>query len=451
MTDLYILNEDDKQALRNVIYKIRRNNSDDLPQEEIIRAFKDYMSTFLKPYFFVRLQKDTWIYACSSSVKDKLKVKIIKQNSKAHVLLSEKWKEAKERALIRFNHDYAALPLGVTLYDYEMQEFDRDEQTLRKIRQMLKLEKYYYVGLEITEALPSLVELIQKKLETVDPVIAKRADIIEYPLDKPNSIIWNLLEQDTKGQIAFHMEKKGSTTPLYAYYAINFDKLEDVRITKRLTPFDKRVYIAISALFNAGNHIITLSQIYYAMGGTSDRPNGRTIQKINTSVSKMRKADIFLDNAKEAAVYNYSHFEYDGPLLPIERVTEAINGKVSNAAIHLFREPPMMTFAKLRKQITTLNVKLLQSPVDKTDANLQLEDLLLERIGHNKRQGKSFVIKFEWIFEKINIEGKTEKEKKARQRLPNKIKAYLTYYSQEGFIKSFKIDEGKGIIKIFCE
>lgn len=81
----------------------------------------------------------------------------------------------------------------------------------------------------------------------------RRAHSIEYPLDKPNSIIWNLLEKDTQGQISFNMAKYGSKKKIPAYYSIDFDDLEnDIQITKRLLPFDKRVYIAVSALFNAG-------------------------------------------------------------------------------------------------------------------------------------------------------------------------------------------------------
>ena len=97
----------------------------------------------------------------------------------------------------------------------------------------------------------------------------KRAESVEYPLDKPNSKLWNLLEKDTAGQVEFNLAKNGSKLYLPAVYSINFAGLgNDISITKRLTPFDKLAYIAIAALFNAGNSIVTLQQIYYAMGYT---------------------------------------------------------------------------------------------------------------------------------------------------------------------------------------
>ena len=47
----------------------------------------------------------------------------------------------------------------------------------------------------------------------------------------------------------------------------------------------------------------------------------------------MSGAKILLDNAKEAAALNnIMHFQYDGSLLPIERRTAIINGKLSEGS-----------------------------------------------------------------------------------------------------------------------
>lgn len=267
---------------------------------------------------------------------------------------------------------------------------------------------------------------------------AKRAQAVEYPLDKPNSIIWSLLEKDTAGQVVFNMAKSGSKQDIPAYYSIDFDALGgDVTITKRLLPFDKRVYIAVSALFNAGNTVISLSQIYYAMGYTG-RPNKRDLMRIDSAITKMNGARIFFDNEQESKKYKgYVRFKYDGQLLPMERETAIINGKLADAAIHIFREPPLITFAKQRKQITTINVKLLQSPINKTDANLQIDDYLIERISKAKNgKGHSCRILFKTLYERAGITSK-----KQAQRAPAKVEKYLTHYQREGFIKRFTMEK----------
>lgn len=267
-----------------------------------------------------------------------------------------------------------------------------------------------------------------------------RADKIEYPLDKPNQKIWNLLETPTDGQIVFNLAPRGSKLQLPAYYSIDFDALgENVKISKRLQPFDKRVYIAISALFNAGNTIMSLTQIHYAMGNTT-RPKTGQLQKINESITKMTGARISFDNIEEAEkLKGYPSFKYDGSLLPLERGTATINGRLADAAIRIFREPPLISFAKGRKQFTTISIKLLQSPANKTNENVAIEDYLIERIAWAKSKGdKKTRILLNTLYENAGIS--TPKQK---TRAPEKIKRYLDYQQGEKFFRQYAMDDKK--------
>ena len=223
-------------------------------------------------------------------------------------------------------------------------------------------------------------------------------------------------------------------TDAITVFSIDFEALEDVTITKKLDPTDKRVYIAVNALYNAGNNVITLPEIYTAMGykGTPGREDR---QKINNALTKMNSARIFIDNKSEAAVLKgYERLQYDGSLLPFERITAIVNGQPAKAAIRVFREPPLISFAKAHNnQITTIDVKLLQSPISKTNANLALEDYLIERIGHSKnKQSRKMRMLYATIFEEVHIN-----TAKQRQRAPAKIKKYLDYYKGEEFIKDY--------------
>lgn len=287
--------------------------------------------------------------------------------------------------------------------------------------------------------------------ETVQPVT--KAD---YPLDKVNALIWSLLTEDQNGQLTFFaMEsKKGrnkkKNQELNLTYTIDFNALEEegAKVSKRLTPTDKRIYIAISALFNAGNTRVTTDQIYKAMGGTG-KPSDSQRKRINESVYKMGRAWITINDAQEQAAYSYDIDEhrpdgkgwtggiYDGPLLPMERGQAIINGKLADAAIHLFREPPLLTFAKLRHQLTTLDIKLLQSPISKTDGNLLIEDYLLTRIAKakNTKGKRAEKILFKTLFEKTGIT-----DKKQKQRTPAKVENYLKFYKEQYFINHYKIE-----------
>lgn len=313
-------------------------------------------------------------------------------------------------------------------------------------------------GAETDDSEPAADSLLMKALTAAraardaakqepERITIKRAEIVEYPLDKPNAFIWNLLGKNTSGQISFEMatdkdKRKGISLP--ALYAINFDALSDVKITKRLLPFDKLAYIAVGALYNAGNKVVTLSQIYYAMGYTGKKPGDSDRDKIFKSITKMRKADIFFSNEAEAQRYKYPLYKYTGYLLPCDICEAIVNGNRTEVAIRLFAEPPLITFAKQRQQITTLDIKLLQAPVSKTDENLQIQDYLLERISKAKNgKARSCRILLKTLYDHAGIpdKPKTNTEKQQKKRAPEKIKRYLTHYQGQGFITRFTMEK----------
>lgn len=324
----------------------------------------------------------------------------------------------------------------------ELQNPKYNGRTLRELFEEVAAETQELDGTSLFE---QAIEAARKAKYPTATI--KRARNIEFPLDKPNSRIWNLLEENTEGQVTFDLAKTGSRKVLLATYSIDFDALEGqvkgLQITKRLLIYDKCVYMAISALFNAGNNIVTLSQIYYAMGYTG-RPGKKDLNKINQSITKMMTAHIFFDNEQESQAYkNYPHFKYDGSLLPAERGTYIVNGQLAEAAIKVFREPPLITFAKQRRQITTIDVKLLQSPISKTDMNLVINDYLIERISRAKNgKKKSCRILFKTLYEHARIADrpKTNTEKQAKKRTPEKVQKYLEFYQSQGFIKRFTVE-----------
>ena len=275
---------------------------------------------------------------------------------------------------------------------------------------------------------------------------------LEMPLDKVNLRIWNF-PISPREPLTFAMESeadKRKGRELDAAYSIDFSALEEngnVKITKKLTPYDKRVYTAIGAIYNAGNTVTSLTQIYYAMGNTS-RPSKALLENIYNSIVKMLKAYITLDNEDEAKVYNYPHFTYEGSLLPIEMLSNVdIKGKITESAINIFREPPVLSYAKGRNQVTTVPVKLLQSPINKTEASLMLEDYLIYRIakakpGKDKKPKLSNIIKLETLYEEMEIT-----DRRAKPRLLDKVVRYLDYYKEVKYIVDYKITKEEIILK----
>ena len=311
--------------------------------------------------------------------------------------------------------------------------------------------KYYNIILAAIQARKKYRQAAKKIEQQADtPAAAKKITVIHtdnvgYPLDKPNSVLWDgLTGRKTNNQlqiatITIDTSRGSAQREAGIIYGISFDKLEqiapEVTITKRLTQFDKRCYIAAAALYNAGNECTTATQIYRQMGNTG-RPKAADLKRINDSLTKMGAARIYIDNTQEAQVYKgYQKFKYDAALLPFERVDNVIiNGK-EGTAIHFFREPPLMSFARERKQITTLELELLESPISKTEANLAIDDYLLERISRIKNGTAQPRILYETLYQKCNITTKMQKA-----RAPEKIRRYLDHYQSKRFIYSYEED-----------
>ncbi|MBQ9002381.1 MAG: hypothetical protein IJ087_11055, partial [Eggerthellaceae bacterium] len=287
----------------------------------------------------------------------------------------------------------------------------------------------------------------------------------DFPIDKINSNVWKLLEDATPGQYGFDLggnfvavdettgfidvdynmasqKDKAISRNVPVTYCIDFSGLED-SITKKLEPYDKRVCIAVAALFNAGYEVMTLQQIYNAMGKSGGA--GKSVKKkINDALTKLKGANLHLDNTQEADTHNRITFKYDGSVVPMERVQAIVNGNLAESAVHVFREPPLISFARERKQITTVPIRLFDSPLSNTSANIRLEDYLMERIARIKKDGSktSNKILFATIYKNTGI-----KTKKQKQRAPEKIERLLDHYKDCGFITGYSIEHDG--VKIF--
>lgn len=298
------------------------------------------------------------------------------------------------------------------------------------------------------DAFHAVVEAIGKdssieESEQIINVITKKANSIEYPLDKLNSLMWS-----KEGNLSVEVnvaKEEDREKDISIAYAIDFTKLiqnGSVMISNALTAYDKRVYIAVAALFKVKNEILSIPMIYHAMGFAGD-PGESDRAQIYKSIIKMRFTAIHIDTTKEARIYKYPKFEYNGALLPSDDERNVlINGNFTERAIRFFIEPPLIKFARERKQITTFDIKLLQSPISKTDINLKIEDYLLERIARAKEGTGQPKILYKTIADKVGIENMTkDNQKNLRKRLPDKINRYLNYYVKCQFIKKYVIDK----------
>ena len=311
-----------------------------------------------------------------------------------------------------------------------------DKQYQERLKNLHLTNDFKFIDATVYETLITIAEIYTGKSNgaVIPRTGGRKIKSYDMPIDKMNNGVWNMLSETAT--VSFDTTKKRSKKKVFVLFTINFDALQDIKITKNLNPFDKRVYLGIGALYNAGNTIMTIAQIYSAMGykgtpGKTDR------QKINDSITKMRQIPILIDNQSEVdAGYSYPLYQYDGSLLPTERIRAFINGELVEGVVHAFREPPMISFARGRKQITTFDKELLNTPINKTNSSLAIEDYLLIRIARARDENGKRRILYSSIYEKAHLD-----TPKQQQRSQVTIKKILDHYVSCGFIDKYTMDE----------
>jgi len=283
-------------------------------------------------------------------------------------------------------------------------------------------------------------------------VSATVPEFIHYPVDKVNQNLFRYLEN---GTYSMNVEKAGSSDNLETIVTLDFEELEQnpVLTFRRLTPFDKRVYVAAGALQQAKNEYISATQIYKQMGGKrKSNPTAKDVEKIVESCTKMMGIRLSIDNQEEAAKYpKYKEFRrglfYLFPVEIVENVS--INGRTTDFCLHFLKdELPLFTFARLRKQITEYTPEQWSLPFSMTDGHILLDEYFRNRTARMRRDkarsknhsynGKML---YSTIYENCGIDNKVK-----RTRAIEKIRKLLNHYKATGIIIDYQ--EGKDGIRI---
>ena len=286
-------------------------------------------------------------------------------------------------------------------------------------------------------------EELKKIFPAIPSVGGKRPDMISLAVDILNkNYIWS---QATEGNLTNpvrdkHKNPKETSTRCI----IDFKALEGMKLSKKLDHKDEAIYTAAANLWYAGNEYFSLSmlhQIYH-----ESRPGGKDLDEIDARLFKMGMTRLELNNREESEVTNYPHFKYEGLLLPMERVSCYINGKLTEQAIHLFREPPMFTYARERGAIVNVDQKFLAPPINRNERTDHLNTYLLRIIKTAQRdKGITNRITFETIFDELDLE-----KGSIQSRFKGYVKRLFDFYKEGGLITGYDMDK-RGITFLWDE
>lgn len=268
----------------------------------------------------------------------------------------------------------------------------------------------------------------KEHLSTVDKLSGKAFDV-------ENDVLY------TQKLIAVGVERRGSKKEINTLLSMSFDELEKAGViidAKKLTPFDREVHDAITTLFvEGGNDVMSVEMIYRTMIG---KPKARLAPKqaeaITQSITKMMHTLITIDASQEAKAYGFDNLKYRGNLLYAEMAIASINNNVIEA-LHVIKEPVLYTYANRTNRIGRVDMKLLDSPINKNEETIILQGYLYRRIlAMQHGQNKSIV--YDTVYKQLSIDAPSAaalRKKKADVR--SKIKTLLDYWKKEKFIAGY--------------
>lgn len=250
-------------------------------------------------------------------------------------------------------------------------------------------------------------------------------------------------------------------SPVYTLISIDIEEMKAQGVTiqgrRELRPYDQEVHDAITSQYvEGGNEYITDSMIFDTISGKEGATlNPKQREAISNAITKLMFSHVKIDASEEAKKfglekkYGIDKFVYDGSLLPAERVTVSLNGTITEC-IHLFRTPPLYDYAEQRKQIGRMDVKLLNSPVNKNEETITLQGYLYRRILSMKGSSKlSPTIKYDTIYKQLEITAASDGAlRKKKLKVRDTVKKILEFWKKEKFILGYvenarKSEKGK--------
>lgn len=266
--------------------------------------------------------------------------------------------------------------------------------------------------------------------------------------DKISNMLFN--DELTTGKHPIRMERLGSKKELTAVVSIGYEELQGMQISRNFTPYDWQVHNSIISLYvDGGNDYITPLMIYRTMTGNPEAKLTDNITKaISESITKCSITRIQIDATKEAEAWGMDQMIYEGNLIYTEKVAGKHNGKISEW-IHILRRPILYDYANSKNQVARMDIKLLNTPINKNKENIELQSYLQKRVLDMKGSRLSRNILYETVYKRLDINSERYKKLRDKQnKVRDNIKTILDYWKEENFIADYKENTGPRNAKI---
>ena len=254
-----------------------------------------------------------------------------------------------------------------------------------------------------------------------------------YPLTKAQRVVFDdqgLADEITmleNGQLSFKfaVSRKESKTQKSVILEID-DKI------KGLTKFDAGVFNAVCSIIEAGNDSFTSKQV--AIQNTQNsKPSKNMVGAHTKSIDKMR---VILHKLDATEHFEQNRFDLAGNtvvvddyLLPAMGIEITMNNGEKVKGYKMIKKPPLLNYAKLTKQLHTVDNEVLNVPVRLDEKTLAMRDYLIRQIGiiynSHSKVNNNILINTVLSYAGIDLVRLTRVQ---RQRHVDKIKLMLEYW-----------------------
>lgn len=247
----------------------------------------------------------------------------------------------------------------------------------------------------------------------------------------------------------------GSANSQPVLTTVTLDMPDHMRIEggHALSSYDKSIINGVTSLIESGNTVFSIPMLYHAMTGRKNPTvDDALYEEIIGKLEKMRRMMLTIDLTEE----NEAHYITDkdgqnleitdltleGYLLPLNKVSGMVNGKKAEL-FQIIQHPPLYTYSKLRRQLTSVHISLLSAPVNNNATTIPLKTYLLQRIELMKNENNnitSSTILYESIYQEL---GALDSNKTKKMRIRGYTTTILEYFREQKYIRGY-IEYKKG-------
>lgn len=218
----------------------------------------------------------------------------------------------------------------------------------------------------------------------------------------------------------------------------------------KIKSYDQAVYNGISSLIQAGNNVFLVDDIYKAITQKT-KPTEAQLNRIKQSMQKFAGTRIRLDVTQEvqnkmiSADLNGERITnniIEDALLHYRTFTIVTDKGTVKDAIEIISEPILYYYSRIKKEIISIPVELLELPGKATEETISLRDYLLREINQLKKGFRhNDIINYDNLLKYIGVDFETMKRTE-KSRITATICDILDSLREKNFIKGYEVRNG---------